>query len=211
MAPESAGGRSLDRVLIPLLWALAPLALCAIFLHILWGMLVARLLFPRLPRSARDALVRFWARIALVLLGIRVQLRVEEGASPLLGRHGGLFVLNHVSWADVFVVCAVLPLRFVAKSEIAAWPVLGRFAGAVGTVFVERGRRHAVAHVNETVVQRLRQGQAIGIFPEGTTTDGTQLLRFHANLIQAALEAPAPVIPLGLQYHQDGRPCTAAA
>jgi 1-acyl-sn-glycerol-3-phosphate acyltransferase len=122
-----------------------------------------------------------------------------------------LLVINHTSWADVFVVAAVTPARFVAKAEIARWPLIGRFAAGVGTIFVERGRRHAVKRVNHMATLRLRSGQSVGIFPEGTTTDGSCLLRFHANLVQAAVDAQSPVIPLALQYLQDGNATTAAA
>ncbi|SPE33733.1 1-acyl-sn-glycerol-3-phosphate acyltransferase [Burkholderiales bacterium] len=200
-----------DRLLRGALVVLAPLAFAFIVAHILWGMLVALVLFPLLPSGANDALVKFWSRILLVALGIRLELQRDPEAADIDATRGALLLINHVSWVDVFVVAAVTPARFVAKSEIARWPVLGRFAVAVGTVFVERGRRHAVAHVNHTVTARLRAGQSIGIFPEGTTTDGSRLLVFHANLVQAALAAPAPVIPLGLQYRQDGLPSTAAA
>jgi len=199
------------RLLVPILALLAPVALCAIILHLAWGMLTAVLLFPLLGQDARDALVRFWSRIVLVLLGIRLQVRTDAAAGVQGPGQGALFVMNHVSWVDVFVICALVPVRFVAKSEIAGWPVLGRFAGAVGTVFVERGRRHAVAHVNAAVAARLRAGALIGIFPEGTTTDGTRLLRFHANLIQPAIDAQVPIVPLALHYHQDHQPSTAAA
>jgi 1-acyl-sn-glycerol-3-phosphate acyltransferase len=200
-----------DRLLRAGLMLIAPLVLIFLVLHITWGMLVATLLFPVLPARARDALVTFWSRIALVALGIRLELRVAPGSMPIAQSRGALLISNHTSWADVFVIAAVTPARFVAKAEISLWPVLGRFAAAVGTVFVERGRRHAVHHVNETATARLKAGQSIGIFPEGTTTDGTVLLRFHANLVQAGLHAGAPLIPLGVQYLQDGRPSMAAA
>lgn len=190
---------------------LAPLALLFILLHMAWGMLAAGLLFPILPAAACDALVLFWSRIALAALGIRLQVHVAPGAVSPQVQRGALLLINHTSWADVFVIAAVTPARFVAKSEVAGWPVLGWFAGCVGTLFVERGRRHAVHHVNHTVAGRLRQRQSVGIFPEGTTTDGSCLLRFHANLVQAALQAQAPIIPVGIQYRQDGVPCTAAA
>lgn len=200
-----------DRLAKSALVVLAPLVLALIVAHILWGILVAGLLFAWLPARARDALVRFWSRILLLVLGIRLELHCDPRAAAIGQTRGALLLSNHISWVDVFVIAAVTPARFVAKSEIARWPVLGRFAAAVGTVYVERGRRHAVARVNHTVAARLRAGQSIGIFPEGTTTDGTQLLRFHANLVQAALAAQASVIPLGLQYRQDGEPSTAAA
>jgi 1-acyl-sn-glycerol-3-phosphate acyltransferase len=198
-----------DRLLVLALNVLAPLAMLFVLVHVLWGLIVAALLFPVLPAPASDALVRFWSRILLVALGIRLELPVAPSA-PEPGT-GALLVMNHVSWADVFVLTAVVPVRFVAKAEIARWPLLGRFAAAVGTVFVERGRRHAVSDVNRVVAERLRAGQSIGIFPEGTTTDGSRVLRFHANLIQAALDAKAPVVPVALDYRQDGRASTAAA
>jgi len=200
-----------DRAVVALLIVLAPLVLVFIAFHVLWGVLVGSLLFPVMPTGGRDALVKFWSRIALFALGIRLELQVAPGAGPIDQSAGSLLVINHVSWADVFVVAAVTPARFVAKAEIAGWPLIGRFASGVGTIFVERGRRQAIRRVNQTVTDRLRSGQSVGIFPEGTTTDGSCLLRFHSNLIQAGVEAQAPVVPLALQYLRDGQPTDAAA
>jgi 1-acyl-sn-glycerol-3-phosphate acyltransferase len=201
--------RPVDRAHALVLALLVPLALG----FLLWGILVAALLFRLLPPAGGNALILFWSRITLVALGIRLEtdaLPPEARGTPG-GKPGALLLMNHVSWADVFVVAAVAPARFVAKSEIRAWPLAGWLARAVGTLFIERGRRHAVAHINRQAAQRLRAGQSIGIFPEGTTTDGTRLLRFHANLVQAALEAQAPVVPVALQYWQDDAPSRAAA
>ncbi len=192
-------------------WLLrVPLATVFLVLHLLWGMMAVLLLFPVLSRPARDAMVRQWSRVLLRIVGVRVEAR---GFPPAAGGAptGALLVLNHVSWLDVFVVAALCPARFVAKADIARWPALGHFARGVGTLFVERGRRHAVADVNRAVAARLAIGQHIGIFPEGTTTDGSQLLRFHANLLQAAIDSGAPVVPVALRYHQDGARSDAAA
>jgi 1-acyl-sn-glycerol-3-phosphate acyltransferase len=200
-----------ERLLGPVLVVLAPLALCFLVVHLAWGLLTALLVFPVLPAAARDALVQFWSRIALVALGIRLELVVDPAATPIAASRGSLIVSNHTSWADVFVIAAVTPARFVAKSEIAGWPVIGMFARAVGTLFVTRARRHAVVEVNRAASQRLVSGQSVVIFPEGTTTDGSRLLRFHANLFQAGIDVAAPVVPLSLEYLQDGRPSPAAA
>jgi 1-acyl-sn-glycerol-3-phosphate acyltransferase len=204
-----------DRLLAFALAALVPLVLAFLLAHILWGLLVAGLLFRLLPGRACDALVQFWSRIALAALGVRLEYPVgDEGRAPGAASgaaSGALLLINHVSWVDIFVVCALVPARFVAKSEIGSWPLAGWLAKAVGTVFIERGRRHAVAQVNREVAERLRAGQSIGVFPEGTTTDGTQILRFHSNLVQAAVLAQAPVIPVALQYWQDETPSRAAA
>jgi 1-acyl-sn-glycerol-3-phosphate acyltransferase len=203
--------RLYDRAVAVFLMVLAPLVLVFILFHILWGLLAGLLFFPVIPRAASDALVKFWSRIALAALGIRLELHIEPGATPIERTPGSLLIMNHTSWADVFVVAAVTPARFVAKAEIAGWPLIGRFAAGVGTIFVERGRRRAVKRVNHAATLRLRSGQSVGIFPEGTTTDGSCLLRFHANLVQSAMDADAPVIPLALQYLQGGAPTTAAA
>lgn len=206
-APESWNERLVKLALI----ALTPLVLGFITLHVLWGLLAAHVLFPVLPAGVRDFLVRLWARGVLLALGIRVRLHHDPLSTPLRETPGSLLLINHTSWVDVFVVASVMPTRFVAKAEISRWTLLGKFAGAIGTIYVERGKRHAVAHVNAAVVERLRARQTIGIFPEGTTTDGSVVLRFHANMVQAALEAGAPVYPIGLQYCQDERPTKAAA
>ena len=203
-ARERAGVRGVARLLR------VPLATIFLVLHLIWGMLAGLLLFPVLSRPARDAMVLQWSRVLLRIVGVRVQAR---GAPPAPDGEptGALLVLNHVSWLDVFVVAALCPARFVAKADIARWPALGRFAKAVGTLFVERGRRQAVAEVNRAMAERLTAGQHIGIFPEGTTTDGSQLLQFHANLLQAAIDSGAPVVPVALRYHQGGTRSDAAA
>ncbi len=203
--------RPADRLLAFGLAALVPIVAVFLLAHFLWGIVVAALLFPVLPSAAGDALVRFWSRVLLAALGIRLENEPARTVRRSAGAPGALLLMNHVSWVDVFVVAAVVPVRFVSKSEIRAWPIAGALARGVGTLFIERGRRHAVAQVNEQIAARLRGGQSIGIFPEGTTTDGRQLLRFHANLMQAALAAGAPVVPVALQYVQDGAPSRAAA
>ncbi len=180
-----------------------------ILLHLLWGLVVAAVLFPLVPAGASGALVRFWSRALMFVLGIRLE--IPTGRAPPPAPLGALLMMNHISWADVFVLAAVTPARFVAKAEVQRWPLIGRFASAVGTVFVERGRRQSISSVNRVVSARLRSGQSIGVYPEGTTTDGSCLLRFHSNLVQAALDAGAPVIPVAIDYRQDGRPTAAAA
>jgi 1-acyl-sn-glycerol-3-phosphate acyltransferase len=203
--------RPADRLLAFGLAALVPIVFVFLLAHFLWGIVVAALLFPVLPAWASDALVRFWSRVLLAALGIRLEVETYAGGWRAAGAPGALLLMNHVSWVDVFVVAAVVPARFVSKSEIRSWPIAGALAAGVGTLFIERGRRHAVAKVNEQVAERLRAGQSIGIFPEGTTTDGRQLLRFHANLLQAPVAAGAPIVPVTLQYVQDGAPSIAAA
>ena len=201
--------RAFDRLAVAALALTAPLVMLIILLHLLWGLVVAAVLFPLVPAGVSGALVRFWSRALMFVLGIRLE--IPTGRAPPPAPLGALLMMNHISWADVFVLAAVTPARFVAKAEVQRWPLIGRFASAVGTVFVERGRRQSISSVNRVVSARLRSGQSIGVYPEGTTTDGSCLLRFHSNLVQAALDAGAPVIPVAIDYRQDGRPTAAAA
>jgi 1-acyl-sn-glycerol-3-phosphate acyltransferase len=106
---------------------------------------------------------------------------------------------------------AVAPSRFVAKAEIARWPVLGWLVKMAGTEFIDRGKRHAVRATLHSIRDRMLAGDRAAVFPEGTTSDGRQLLPFHANLMQAAVEAGRPVVPIALSYFEGEQPSVAAA
>ncbi|MFT4101351.1 MAG: lysophospholipid acyltransferase family protein [Burkholderiaceae bacterium] len=112
----------------------------------------------------------------------------------------GLLVANHVSWVDIFVINALAPSSFIAKDDIARWPLIGTLVGRVGTLFLERGKRHAVHRALTVVAEQLRAGRRVAVFPEGTTGSGDVLQPFHANLIEAAVKADAPLLPVGLRY-----------
>jgi 1-acyl-sn-glycerol-3-phosphate acyltransferase len=124
---------------------------------------------------------------------------------------GRLLLANHISWIDIFSINAVVPTRFIAKAEIGRWPLVGLLVSLAGTLYVERGRRHAVHAINQKVAERLKQGETIGVFPEGTTTDGSLLLPFHANLVQPALDVGGEIRPVALRYTQRGAQTLAAA
>jgi 1-acyl-sn-glycerol-3-phosphate acyltransferase len=199
------------------LYLIAPITIAAAFVHVALGVLYAALLFPWIRASWRDAAVVTWSRLLLLLIGVRIDSRglppEPEFPSPKKpdtsgaerASLGSLLLINHTSWLDVFSIAAVVPARFVSKAEIGRWPLAGWLAIAVGTLFVERGRRHAVMRTNQAVAERLRSGQLIGVFPEGTTTDGSRLLPFHANLVQPAIELGASIRPVGLRFTQRGR------
>ena len=187
---------------------IAPITIAAALLHVALGIAFAVLAFPWIGRAGRDASVLIWSRLLLSIVGVRL---VSAGTPPSPGSGarpvgvGSLLLINHTSWLDVFSIAAVVPARFVAKAEIGRWPVFGWLAIVVGTLFVERGRRHAVVRTNQAVARRLRSGQLIGVFPEGTTTDGSRLLPFHANLVQPAIDLGAPLRPVGVRFTQRGQ------
>jgi len=163
--------------------------------HGLAGWCTIRLLFPRLAESQRHARVQAWSVRMLHILGI--QLRVE-GQPPPAGPV--LLVANHLSWLDILVMHAARHCRFVAKSDVKHWPLIGPLATGAGTLYIERDKRRDALRVVHHMAESLRAGEVVAVFPEGTTGDGTRVLPFHANLFQAAISADAPVLPVALRY-----------
>ncbi|MEN9315647.1 MAG: hypothetical protein RIS35_2040 [Pseudomonadota bacterium] len=181
---------------------------------LLFGGLATVLLgFPFLRESARRTAIRVWSRGLCLGCGLRVVEVQVPGARALSALPPGrLIVANHVSWLDIFAIDALCPASFVAKAEIAGWPLVGTLVARAGTLFLERGKRRAVHRMIEHMDRSLRAGGRIAVFPEGTTGDGGGLLPFHANLMQAAVVAGAPVVPVGLRYRNaDGSAAQAIA
>ncbi len=127
---------------------------------------------------------RLWHRMALKLLGIRVRVhgRPEVGRPLLLAA-------NHVSWSDICVLGAIADVSFVAKSDMAGWPLFGLLAKLQRTVFVERERRRSAGEQANALARRLAAGDVMVLFAEGTTSDGNQMLPFKSTLFGAAQHA----------------------
>ena len=120
---------------------------------------------------------------------------------------GSLVVANHVSWTDILVLGTREPMSFLAKSEVAAWPLLGAFARAQGTVFVDRQRKSCVPIVNAAIADAMRRGRRVVLFPEATTSDGTRLKPFFSSHFAAAISAQATIQPVVIVYaRRDGLP-----
>jgi 1-acyl-sn-glycerol-3-phosphate acyltransferase len=173
-------------------WKLARVAL-----HIGVGIFTVSLVFPRLSTLKRQARIMAWAQEMIALLAIDFEV---VGNPP---DHGPLLlVANHVSWLDIVVLLASCPCHFVSKAEISRWPVVGTLARAVGTLFITRESKRDALRVVHQMAEKLQPGSdaILAIFPEGTTSNGLQVLPFHANLFQAAISANAPVQPLALRF-----------
>jgi 1-acyl-sn-glycerol-3-phosphate acyltransferase len=189
---------------------LAPLRALLVTLHFIAGLVTALCVFPLVRQHTRNHIISVWSRWLVALCG--VQLTVDGEPIPPEVRTSGidrsgtgrLVVANHVSWLDSFAIHAVMPCRFIAKAEIGNWPLLGLLVTRSGMLYIERGRRHAVASINHQVREHLLQGEAVAVYPEGTTNDGTKLLRFHSNLLAPAIETGAPVWPFAIRYTQRG-------
>jgi 1-acyl-sn-glycerol-3-phosphate acyltransferase len=156
--------------------------------------------FPSLSAERQDRTSAAWSRRLMSILGVRVH-ATNAPHDPGLGT---LLVANHVSWLDVFALYTVAPGIFVAKSEIAGWPLLGRLVTNAGTIYIERGRGRHARRTNERIVAALGERGRVIVFPEGTTSDGTHVRRFHAALLQPAIAAGGMVQPVLIRY-TDGR------
>lgn len=120
-------------------------------------------------------------RIVCALLGVRIR---EQGARVPDGHL--LIAANHVSWLDIPVLSTRAPMVFVAKREVATWPVFGLLARLQRSVFVDRERRALTAEVNREIAARLTGGDPVVLFAEGTSSDGSRVLPFRSGLIGAA-------------------------
>jgi 1-acyl-sn-glycerol-3-phosphate acyltransferase len=173
--------------------------------HLLRGMGTIAWYFEQATPAQKAQHIALWAQAFLRIL--RVDLRTTGSATttgPLL------VVANHISWLDILVMLAVQPVRFVSKADIKHWPLIGWLATNAGTLYIARESRRDALRVVHHIAEALREGpespvtkavSIIAVFPEGTTSDGSAVLPFHANLIQAAISAHAPVQAVALSYH----------
>lgn len=176
-------------------------------LHILYGMSLA-IFYPHLCQARQRRILKTWSRQLLSILNIGIR---TEGQRPARGEKGCLIIANHVSWLDVFALNAIFPSRFIAKAEVRNWPLIGWLCKRGNTIFIERAMHRDAASVNLRVSTLLEQGVCVGLFPEGTTTDGKQVGHFHSALIQPAIDAAAMLCPVALRYQDEaGEPdCSA--
>jgi len=179
--------------------------LCGVLIWLFLGLLPV-VVFPVIGSRARDAMVRHWSCLLLRCCGVAVTVR---GVAVLNGPV--LTVANHVSWIDVFVLNSVRATCFIAKSEIRHWPLIGWLVVGAGAMFLERGRGHALKAVSQAMRRRFDQGEAVGLFPEGTTSPGWALLPFHASLFAPACDQSVTVQPVALRFTQHGKRSDCAA
>lgn len=175
-------------------------------LHLLKGLAIVALIFPRIDSARRQAHKHRWSRKLLHTVGVR------PGQIEKLPHGPALIVSNHISWLDIFVLNALTHTHFVCKDDVRSWPVIGWLVEHTETVFIERGSRTAAARTARTIAERLERNERVVVFPEGTTTDGTQLLPFRPALFQPAIDSEAAVLPVALRYlDRHGHPSFAPA
>ena len=166
--------------------------------HLLYGAFAVWYVLPRYKPAERGVVVTSWARRGL---GHIERADCGKAVRPPGAVTSTLFVCNHVSWLDILALLAVRPMRFVAKSEVRSWPMIGWMAMKTGTVFLRRNECRHLAQVKRTIESALAHGGCIATFPEATTTDGITVRPFHSGLFESAVVSGATVWPVALRYH----------
>jgi len=174
-------------------------------LHLVIGLPITLVMIN--PLSARvtvrgerldHGVIRVWSATMMRIFGFQLR----RYGTPLPG--AALFVANHVSWIDIVLMHSQRMMGFVAKAEIARWPIVGWVASQGSTIYHHRGSNDSLAGVMHQMVERLQSGQAVGVFPEGRTTHGDAIGTFHARIFQPAVVANVPAQPVALKYGPRG-------
>lgn len=175
---------------------------------LIWGTGTLLLLpLQHQKRRWRTWCFRHWARGILRILHVDV---VTDGPIPQSGPF--LLVTNHLSYLDVIILARLVPAVFVAKREVRSWPVWGILSRTMGTIYIDRERRHDTLRASDAIERALHRDDNVVIFPEGTSTDGSAVAPFRSSLLDAASRTNRPVHYASLSYgtHFDDPPARLA-
>ncbi len=169
-----------------------------IILHILLVVPLCLLIFIS-TKNQQERIIRFWCKRLLSIFEINVEVTGLE--SNLVNQKKYLMVANHISWMDIIVIQSIKPCIFVAKSDVASWPLFGWVAQMTGTIFIKRDKISDIKKALKKMKRRLIK-RSVCIFPEGTSTNGRYLLPFKSNLFQSSIDTQKSILPLCLRYEQ---------
>lgn len=162
-------------------------------------MAVAALVFPLSSKLFKLRLIKWWCHHLLSIFNIRVE--IQGGLPPPYQTASNImFVANHISWIDIHALNSIIPTRFIAKSDIQNWPVFGYLAKKSNVLFISREKRKDAARIVHATNNSLLNGDTVCLFPEGTTTDGTEIKPFKSSIIQGAIHANAVIWPIAFRY-----------
>lgn len=167
--------------------------------HTLSGVAIAALIMPMLSKNGRLAIIKWWSKSLLQILNVRVRVHGKTPPSYQTARNN-LLVANHISWLDIHAINSILPVRFIAKADIKAWPLFGYLAKKSHVLFIERGKRQHAPRIVDATRHCLQAGDNVCFFPEGTTTDGTTILPFKSSVMESALQAKSTIWPIAIRY-----------
>lgn len=188
-----------------------------ILIHTSTGLTLAALVLPFIQKKTKLSLIKWWCGGLLRAFNIKVH---TVGDLPAPNVQGVMFVANHISWSDIHALNSLIPLRFIAKSDIKNWPIFGYLVQKADTLFIDRNKRQEAGRIVDITAESLKSGDNLCFFPEGTTTDGTgmnglegvRVLPFKGSVLQAAIDANTQVWPVAIKYvNADGSINTAMA
>lgn len=175
----------------------------------LYIIITSYVFYPILPHSYwRRFFHRPWARSILWAIGAKFEITGSIGKDYI--QPNTMFVQNHISWLDTLVMSSVYCTNYVGKIELLNWGLLRNIIKSGGTVFIDRKNKRDLVLANKKIAAVLMSGWGMGLFPEGTTSDGLSVLPFHASIFESAMLAKSKVVPVVLRYRNaDGTPSTA--
>ena len=179
-----------------------------ILIHLFIGT-ICILIFPVINRKTKKILIKRWSLLLLKIF--KINLLVNNDLKKILSKKNYLIVSNHISWLDIFVINSACPVAFVAKQSISKWPILSWLVKASETIFIDRKRITKIKETTKEIENFLQNKGSICIFPEGTSSDGSQLLNFKSNLLQTAINKNISVLPIAIQYFHNQKFCSAPA
>lgn len=169
-----------------------------LFNHILLGLVLLVLTGAIWNNKSKllKATKQWWLYRITQLMGMEIEI---QGHFPDRGKHGLLFVSNHISWTDIPVIGGLTQLNFLSKAEVKNWPLVGRLAQSTGTLFIQRGSGDT-HHIAKQMAAYLQEGRSVLFFPEGTTSDGRTVGRFHRKLFHTCNYVETQVCPVAIHY-----------
>ncbi|MEK7991936.1 MAG: lysophospholipid acyltransferase family protein [Thiotrichaceae bacterium] len=182
-------------------WLLRLIRIPLLIIHIILGFILSFLAYapwlnPFLPKFLPPWIVTTWSRVLIMICGVRIRYHGQRAAAPIL------FISNHISWLDIFSLLGTFHVTFISKQEVRDWTAIGWLATRVGTLYIKRGN-NAMQVASSEMVSLLQSGQNVLLFPEGTTTDGTNVKRFFARMFQAGMDAGVDIQPIALRYTEN--------
>jgi 1-acyl-sn-glycerol-3-phosphate acyltransferase len=174
---------------------------------LLGGLLISVTKFRRVDQPGRHAIIRRWSREILTLAGIEIR----ATGFPDTTTKAVTLVANHVSWADIFALNSQRACHFIAKSELRDWPLAGKLLDNVGTIFINRSDRKETHRLGSVVRGLMDAGETVAVFPEGTTSPGHDVLKFHASLLEPVVAAQGEVWVIAIRYFSNGNRTQAAS
>jgi 1-acyl-sn-glycerol-3-phosphate acyltransferase len=154
-------------------------------------------IMPFSLKFVRQNIRLFWANSVLCIVGIKLEI---IGAEYLTQLQNKMIIANHISWLDTVILLKLQFMQFIGKIEMLQWPILRIIIQAGGTIFVDRNNKKTILSINKTITNLLTSGATIGLFPEGRTSDGLQLLPLKSAFLEAALRAKSHICPIVISY-----------